>query len=78
MDDNDVRLVGAAQAAGLSISPNGDGTWTVGASPELSIADWIEPSETVLGGGLVQLPDGRVFKRHMTTSELRALLGLEC
>jgi hypothetical protein len=77
MDDDDVRLVVAAEEHGLSIAQNDDGSWNVGAIPELSIADSPEPLETILGGGLFQLPDGRVYKRVMTTSELRAELGLE-
>lgn len=79
MSIEESRYHEAAARQGLSIHKRGDGSWSVGpavhAEP-LGVGPH-EPFETLLADGMVRIPDGRTFKREMTTKELRAFLGIE-
>jgi hypothetical protein len=80
MDLEELRFREAATRQGLSLWNNDDGTWSVGAPASLEPlrpGQPVKPSEYLISDDRIRLADGRVFKRRMTTEELREALGLD-
>ena len=76
MDPDFVDIVNAAAAAGLTVERREDGKWTVMAAPDLTLGASTDTYDTLVGGNLVVLSDGRVFPRVMTEAQLRETLAL--
>lgn len=79
MDRDDYALVKAATSQSVNLSKNADGDWEVGMMPNLEplTPATARQAETFLSGGRIRLPDGREFKRVMTTAEARQAFGLD-
>jgi hypothetical protein len=79
MDRDDLALVEAADKQGVSLTKTGDDSWSVGMAPNLEplTPGTARLAETFLADGRIRLPDGREFKRVMTTKEARIAFGLD-
>jgi hypothetical protein len=79
MDRDDYALVKAAADQSVHLSKNASGDWEVGMMPNLEplTPGTARQAETWLSGDRIRLPDGREFKRVMTTTEAREAFGLE-
>jgi hypothetical protein len=80
MDREELRYHEAARRQGVSLHRRGEDLWSIGALPTtepLKPGQPVVPSETLMSGNRVRLADGRIFKREMTTAELRVTLGLD-
>jgi hypothetical protein len=79
VDRDEVRYHEAATKRGLSLWRRGEDSWSLGKAPNLEPLQPgrpIEPSETFISDDRIRLADGRIFKREMTTAELREALGI--
>jgi hypothetical protein len=80
MDREELLYHEEARRQGVSLHRRGEDSWSIGAPPAiepLQPGQHIVPSETLLSGDRVRLADGRIFKREMSTAELREALGLD-
>jgi hypothetical protein len=80
MDLDGLRYHEAATKLGLSLWRHGNDSWSLGPPPAtepLQPGRPVQVSETFISEDRVRLADGRIFKREMTTAELRVALGLE-
>ena len=69
-------LFNAAADQDVHLTKIGDGRWEVGMTLEADLAAHDEQQvETLLSGDRIRLPDGREFKRVMTTEEARRAFG---
>jgi hypothetical protein len=79
VDLDDYALIGAAADHNVHLSKNADGNWKVGMMPNLEplTVGIARQAETFLSGDRIRMPDGREFKRVMTTAEAREAFGLD-
>jgi hypothetical protein len=80
MDRDELQYHEAATRQGLSLHRSGNDSWSLGPPPSiepLSPSRRVEPSLTFVSENRVRLADGRIFKRAMTTAELRVALGID-
>lgn len=77
--DRDDALIEAAGDQNVHLSKTGDDAWAVGMMPNLEPLTPGNPrqAETLLSGDRIRLPDGREFKRVMSTAEAREAFGLD-
>jgi hypothetical protein len=75
MDQDERRYDLAATQQGLTLWRNKNGTWSVQSAPNLKPSG--EPVDSSILGDRIQLADGRIFPREMTTEELVHVLGLD-
>jgi len=78
MSPEERELLDAATDRHVHLTKTGDDSWEVGMMPDLGLLtnDNERQAEALLSGGGFRLPDGREFKRVMTTAEARAAFGL--
>src|SRR5450759_4583347 len=72
MDLDELRYHRAAMEQKLSLSRNGDGTWSLAAEPNLEPLNPTQArqvAETIISGNRIRLADGRIFPLRMTTEE---------
>jgi hypothetical protein len=79
MDRDELELTNAAESQEVRLRRTGDDSWEVGMMPNLDplSIEVTRQAETFLSGDRIRLPDGREFKRVMTTAEAREAFGLE-
>jgi hypothetical protein len=79
MDRDDHTLIQAAADQNVHLTKTGGDAWEVGMMPNLEplTPGAARQAETWLSGDRIRLPDGREFKRVMTTAEVREALGLD-
>lgn len=79
MDPEDWALLNAATDQNVHLTKTGDDAWEVAMMPNLEplTNETARHAETFLSGDRIRLPDGREFKRVMTTAEARRQFGLE-
>jgi hypothetical protein len=79
MNPDDWILVNLASDRNVHLTKTGADAWEVGMMPNLGLLTkkGIEQIETYRSGDRIRLPDGREFKRVMTTAEAREAFGLD-
>jgi hypothetical protein len=80
VDRDEARYHEVAAGKGLSLWRRDEDLWSLGTAPQLEPLQPgrpIEPSETFISDDRIRLADGRIFKREMTTAELRDALGVD-
>jgi hypothetical protein len=79
MSPEDWELFNAATDQNVHLTKTGDDVWEVGMVPNLGLLTngSARHAETFLSGNRIRLPDGREFKRKMTTAEAREGFGLD-
>jgi hypothetical protein len=78
VDGDEVRYHEAASNQDLSVWRRGEDSWSLGPIPTLESPQRAnEPLATFISDDRIRLSDGRIFKREMTTAELREALGIE-
>ncbi len=78
MSPEDRELFNAATDQDVHLTKTGDDAWEVGILPNLGLLtnESEGQAETLLSGDYIRLPDGREFKRVLTTAEARETFGL--
>jgi hypothetical protein len=80
MDRDELGYHRAAMEQKLSLSRNGDGTWSLAEEPNLEPLNPTrvrQVTETIISGERIRLADGRIFPLRLTTEELKHALGLD-
>jgi hypothetical protein len=79
MSPEDWELFNAATDQNVHLTKTGDDAWEVGMMPKLEplSIETARQATTFLSGDRIRLPDGREFKRVMTTAEAREAFGLD-
>ena len=78
MDRDEREIIAAAGAQGVRVHRNVHGNWVIGLSAtadELTVSN-PRRVDTIIGGGMIRLAEGRTFKLEMTTDEARTAFGL--
>jgi hypothetical protein len=79
MSPEDWELFRAATDQDVHLTKTRDDAWEVGMMPNLGLLtnESARQAETFLSGDRIRLPNGREFKRVMTTAEAREAFGLD-
>jgi hypothetical protein len=78
MDVDDLAIIEAARARGVSVRKDDAGKWEVGPPPALEPLGPTGPTEpaAIISGRRIRFPDGQTFPLEMTTEEARAEFGV--